>query len=493
MKKIILTLLICISLSLGAKEKTLYTKDLIRLVSENNSSVQISAAGTQLAKSIYDQTIKSARPGIFFSTDTFSSPLYGYNNNTTFGITPITESHTVSAGITVEQLLPTGGTASLALSDSLVYERSSSNDPWELSQDPGLEFSLFQPVLVNGSFIDFSAMKNTKRSSQIPYEVSRISNMDTRNQTINAVISEVHRINVLRKSRDIMEKGIALAKLKAEMAREDRDRGRISTSDLISIELDVGRQHEILFDLGYQLTLAEMNLGRMLGIEDVSGISFNLSSDSMGIRDSGGKAVEKDFNPGVLKASLDVEQKEIRMSLNNLKNAPLLNVFFQTGPRYPEPRDDSADISSSLTDLFSSEADIDLSFGFSVQMNLWDGGVTKSRKEADQLAIGIARQKLEDASSEAKGKIKALNYRIKLLNEKETLLNANIEYDTKLLQREIDRQKIGSSTNVDVETVRMEVLSIERDLLDVKGQQYITFLQIKALQGKNVSDFILNN
>ena len=120
--------------------------------------------------------------GISFSTDTFSSPLYGYNNNTTFGVPPITESHTLSAGISVEQLLPTGGTASLALSDSLVFERNDSNDPWEISQNPGLEFSLFQPVLVNDNFMDFSAMKNPnptpgpcqKRESHYPVKVQEL-------------------------------------------------------------------------------------------------------------------------------------------------------------------------------------------------------------------------------------------------------------------------------------------------------------------------------
>lgn len=485
-------LAIYMAFPLFGEEQILNQEDIIKLVEKNNAAVKISSSGTDLARSIYNQVLKSGNPNISFTTDSFTNPLYGYSNSsfssTPISGTPVTESHTVSAGIQLSQLLPTGGTASLSIEDSLSFSRTDSNDSWEISQEPGIGINLRQPVFSNGSIIDFSALENSRRTSLISYEISRMDNLATKNNVLIAVLSSVHRTNILRQSRYIMEKGIILANLRVEMAREDRDRGRISSSELLGIELDVGRQQEALFDMEYQLALAEMEIERLLGIENASSYKFNLNLDN--IKNSDSLESNTDSNPDVLKAMLNVEQKEIALSLNKLADAPVLNLFLQTGPRYPDGRTDTSDPVSSLTDLFSKDAGINLSFGVAFNMNIWDGGVSRSARESDLISLDISRQNLEESSREVNENRKVLLGKLKLIEDKIVLLKSNIEYDKQLLQREIDLQQRGSSTNVDVETVRLELLSRERDLQNIYGEKYITFLQISALDGKNLEDHI---
>lgn len=82
--------------------------------------------------------------------------------------------------------------------------------------------------------------------------------------------------------------------------------------------------------------------------------------------------------------------------------------------------------------------------------------------------------------------------KLKLLEDKIQLLLTTIEYVRQLLQREIVRQKRGSSTNVDVETLRLELLSIERDIQNIYGEKYITILKILASDGNDIMDKLQN-
>ncbi len=482
-----------LALPLFGKESILNTKDIIKLVVKNNATVKISASGTDLARSIYNQVLKSGNPTISFTSDSFTSPLYGYSNSSFSSTSPITtETHSVSAGLKISQLLPTGGTASLTVDNSLSVSRGTRNDPWEFSQEPGFSLNLIQPVLSNGRLIDFSAMGNTRENSQISYEISHMNNLGTKNNVLIAVLSLVHRTNILRQSTLIMEKGIKLANLRVEMARQDREGGRISSSDLLGIELDVGRQKEALFDMEYQLAQAEMEISRVLGIENPSAYKFNLNLTTVDVPGSLESDAVAHSNPDVLKATLTVAQKKIALTLNKLADAPVLNFVLRAGPRYPGSRTDTSDPVSSLTDLFSKEAGINLSLGASLNFNIWDGGVSRSARETDGISLEIAQQNLEDSVSKVRQNRKELLGKLKLLEDRIQLLLTTIEYDRQLLQREIVRQERGSSTKVDVETLRLELLSRERDIQNIYGERYITTLQLLASDGNDIMDKLQN-
>lgn len=400
---IVLPYTLLLAFPLFGKEIILNTEDIIKLIEKNNAAVKISASGTDLARSIYNQVLTSGNPTISFTSDSFASPLYGYSNSSFSSASPITsETHSVSAGLTISQLLPTGGTASLTVDNSLSVSRGTRNDPWEISQEPGFSLNLRQPVFSNGKLIDFSVMGNTRENSQISFEISRMNNLGTKNKVLIAVLSLVHRTNILRQSKLIMKKRIKLANFRVEMARQDREGGRISSSDFLGIELDVGRQKEALFDMEYQLAQAEMEISRVLGIEDPSAYKFNLNLTTVDVPGSLESDSVAHSNPDVLKATLNVKQKKITHTLNKFADAPVLNFVIQAGPRYPGSRTDTSDFISSLTDLFSNEAGINLSLGASLNFDIWDGGVSKSARETDRVSLEIAQQNLEDSVRKAR-------------------------------------------------------------------------------------------
>lgn len=496
MKRLLMFLLLAITLRLGAEEIVLRGADIISLVTENNAAVRISAAGEELARGVYDQILASGRPGVSFSTDSFSSPLYGYSKGAVaaYGFSEETESHTVSAGFSVRQLTPTGGNATLSVDNSLAWSRAVTEEEWEITQDPGLALSVFQPIFVNGRFIDPSVMKNTRRNGEIGVDLSRVRNQETMNNILIGVLSTVLRVSVLRDSVLLLEKSLDLADLRLQMARQDRERGRISESDLLGIELDVGRQREALFDVRYQLALAELDLSGLLGLDEVSGYSFDLdygATESLLGDRGGGLASDLSGNPAVLQAALDAEQARLSEQLNGVEEAPVLSLSFQAGPRYPSARADAGDLTSSFTDLFSEDAGVDVSVNLALQFDAWDGGAARARKQADRAAVVMAEEGEAEARRAAAAERTTLLARLDLLNDRIALLESNIAYDRRLLQREIDRQALGASTNVDVETVRLELESRERDIENLLGERYLLGLQLVSLAGMSVEEFIL--
>jgi len=390
-------------------------------------------------------------------------------------------------------MLPGGGNAGVTVDNALVWSRAPDDEGWEITQDPDIGLSVFQPVFVNGQFIDPSVMNKTRRNGEIGWEISRIQDLATRNQVLTGVLAAVHRVTVLRGSVHLLEQRQDLAELRFEMAREDRNMGRISEADLLSIELDVGRQREALFDARYRLALVELELTGLLGVEDVSEYTFDLT---YGVMDGILKDSRADFladlsgNPEALRAALEAEQKKLTVELNAVDAAPVLSFSLQAGPRYPAVREAETAFSASFTDLFSEDADVDVSVGFAVQFDAWDGGVTKARRKAGLAALTMARESRDQAERAADENRRELLARLGLLNDRIALLESNIAYDRRLLQREIDRQALGASVNVDVETVRLELLGRDLDVENLIGERYLLGLQLLFLAGRSVEEIL---
>ena len=496
MKRLIIIVSLLAAMSLGAEETVLTDADILGMVTGNNAAVRISAAGQELALRIYEQVLGSLKPGISFSTDTYGNPLYGYGNTayTSYGVTGVIESHTISGSLSVSGMLPTGGNAGFSLDNSLVWSRNGGEETWGIAQNPAAAVSVFQPVFVNGSFLDPQVREKTMRNGEIGWEISRVKDLDTRNRIIGGVLSAVHQVKVLRESVVLLEMGLELADLRLEMAAEDRNRGRISESDLLSIELDVGRQREVLFDAGYRLVLSEIGLAGMLGLESLDGYDFRLDygmTDRLFGESADTVAGVLSGNPAALQATLEAEKQELAEDLNGVQEAPVVSLVFQAGPRYPGTREDESDFSASFTDFFADGADVDLSFGLAVQFNAWDGGLSAARRKADRAALVIARESRDEALRAAAEERKTLLARLELIDDRIKLLESNILYDRRLLQREIERRSLGASTKVDVETVRLELLGRERDVTNLRGERYLLGLQLLSLSGESLEDFLL--
>lgn len=466
MKKIVILLLL-ISTQLYAQDKTLYSKDIIDLLNVNNHSIRISSANKNLAKAIYDQVINSSKPKITFSTDSYDTPLLSYDNYTTD-----TDSYSVSGGITVNQKLPTGGNFNIGIDETFEFNYSDNEDV-EILQTPGIDLTITQPIFYNNKFIDFKTLNDAHRLSNISYNISKTNETETKNQIIIGVLTSIHSINIMRNSISLLNKSLEIAQNKVVMGKEDRTRGRISSSELLNLELNVAKENEALFNKKYQLTIAEINLERVLGLEDIADINFDLQLFNSSKLEENISADKKGMTTTEYKAALILEQSELTLKQTALLDAVQLSLFFY----------------SSFEDL-NTNSDLYINFGATINANIWDGGVNKKKLEANQISIEIAEENLKDVKKSIEEDNKVLRAKIELLKEKTLILKANIIYDEQILEREKDLQSIGSSTSLNVEVVELDLLNIERDLENINGELYITILQLAAVNGFNIEEFI---
>jgi len=95
MKRFVIFLALVAVLRLGAEERVLTGADIVELVQRNNAAVKISASAEEPARGLYEQVLGMGRPRVSFSTDTNTSPLYGYSDRafTVSGFTQLQESH----------------------------------------------------------------------------------------------------------------------------------------------------------------------------------------------------------------------------------------------------------------------------------------------------------------------------------------------------------------------------------------------------------------
>lgn len=467
MKNLYIALLIILTINIYGQNTVLYPKDIVKQLNENNHTIKISEYNSSLSEAIYDQIVKSSRPKITFSTDSYTTPLASYNNYTTD-----TDSYTLSGGLTIDQKLPTGGFISAELDQSFEFNYTDSEDV-EILQTPGIDLTITQPIFVNGKFIDFKTLSDAKRISKINFNISKTNEIETKNQIIIGVLTSIHSINIMRDSVTLLTKSLDIAEKKVVMGKEDRTRGRISSSELLSLELDVAKKREALFNQKYQLTITEINLERVLGLEDLSNIEFNLELFNNEI-------LENDLAYGNNKitnqeyiSSLTVEQKELTLKQNALLEAMQLTLFFD----------------GTFEDL-NTNSDMYISFGAAITADIFDGGVKKKRIEADQISIDMAKENLNDVKKSIQEDNKVLRAKIDLLKEKKLLLDANLVYDEQILARERDLKSIGSSTSLDVEVVELDLLNIQRDIKNLNGELYITILQLASISGFNIEEFI---
>ncbi|MBN2048995.1 MAG: TolC family protein [Spirochaetales bacterium] len=499
MKKTVFIILFFFSiLSLGAQGTVLDARTVVDLVKQNNAVVRISSAGEELARQVYQQVLGSGRPMISFATDSFGTPLYGYGNRSAsgFGVPLVEESHTFAGSLSLSSLLPTGGRASLSVDNSLRVSRPEDGDTWTYNQDPGVGITLFQPIFTNGKFIDGSILSKTRRNAEALWESSRTDSLHTLNGVLLGTFRSLHQIETLRRQVELLKRGVDLAVIRRDVADEDRSRGRISESDLLEIELQVGKQRESLFDASYRLTLSELDTAGLLGLENLSSYTYRPDYREVeSLLEELGRDIDTQFNdvsgnPSVLQASLDKEQRELALSLNGLDNAPTLGMGFLMGPRYPDTREDENAFLPSLSELFSSDAGVDVSFGLSVSFDLWDGGVAASRRKADEAALTMASEALMEARRTVQLEVKNLITRMSLLNQRISLLEENIEIDSRLLQREEQLLALGTSTAVNVETVRLALLNRQAEVQNLLGERFLLGLQFLSLTGQSIESFL---
>jgi len=118
------------------------------------------------------------------------------------------------------------------------------------------------------------------------------------------------------------------------------------------------------------------------------------------------------------------------------------------------------------------------------------GKAPSIRREGDRLSALVAALSLEKTKRETFDNAVLLQRNIELLEEKAALLREQIGYDRLLLQREEQRRTLGSATDIDVETVRIEMETKERLLEQAERDLILARLERMILFGMDIQGLL---
>jgi outer membrane protein len=470
----VLATLLIVSMSAAAQSKTLDVEEVLRLVVEQNSGVQIAEAVKSQAEALYRQTLGDTKPQIDVQLD----PLYGYSYLSQAG------THSTSLGLSLSQTLPTGALASLSLANGMSI--ADGGDP--IVQSPAASFVLNQPVWVNRKLLDLRQLSAAKRASEINWRIAEDGSLEARNGNIYAAFSLYTDAIGLRRSIEYLEKSLELADQNLRQVRINLDAGRASETDLLELEILIGLQRETLLESRYALLQVEQNLANTLGLDTgLASYEFidtfeapTLPADTAEL-----VAEARTDNPSVRQDRLSVEQAEAQTILSGRTDAPNLSVALTLLPQYKAAALPTT-FGESIASFFTDGTTIDWSVSVGVDIPLYTGGKRAYREQANAESERIARETLKASLRDVENTYEALILRQSIIQDRIELLEKSIELKTRTTADEVKKLEVGLGTPLRVESARLELLQVENELWEARADLFLNSLDLLNLSGRSL-------
>jgi outer membrane protein TolC len=398
--------------------------------------------------------------------------------------------------LTLSQVLPTSGNLLITLSDGLdVTTMGSSSiggtDP-EFSQNPNLSLSLDQPIFYNGKFIDLSVLPSSIRKERIGYFQAETSHRVSQNAAVRSMLAFYYNVVLLRKRIDMLERSFWLRQENVKKMERNYELGLVSETDVWSARILAGEQREVILDARYSLLRAEGSLRASIGMDGSSVLAplseipdLEIFSDP---DELAGMALEQ--NRAVLQEALNLEQKQIDLKTSGVNHAPTLKFSFALFPSYPAGRDDKS-FSSSFTDFFSDEAEMNYRMSVGLQVPLYNGSKARYEREMGLASEHIARLNLALRKAAVIQDLQSLLLRKSSLKEKIRLLADN----AKLVERRVEIEKqlldLGKSTGQEVKSVELDFTVKTDNLWNARKDLFLLLLDIHDLIGNDIAGILL--
>ena len=456
--------------------------DLIRGSLESNPDVTAAEADEISQYSRYQADLKNALPGIEFTTDTGNNPLYSYSNASKV------ERHKTSGGLNLSYNLPTGGTLGLSGTGSLDVSRAEGDEQWEYRINPGASLYLRQPLFIDrveGSLLRADLSNMAEELSRIKWEQAEYNRLSAENRIVFQVLQGSLTYNRLKRTYDLQKRRLALAESRLELIIQDEAAGKISRIDRIAEELLLRRQREGVLELQYQIKSSARELENLTGLKDITGpeILFegspNLDTPS----------VRADESIGVLLSEAAKRSLEIAGIAVQNGREPVLEVsgFIKNSPGEGFPDDGSPDFQTAFDTTLNSEIDLSVSLALSIPLLDW-GRAAKTR-EAEAAAIEASAMRVEAAKGGAELQILSVLERIDLIDDKLKLLESGLEYDRSLIEREQVRRASGLSSDLEVETVSIDMQDRINQIDQLEGEKLLAKMELLNIGGKSLKVF----
>ncbi len=490
MRKLIFVLLVCCATGISLFADEISFASIVPLVLQNDLTVQITRMSLDsslhsrelLVAGTRPQITADQAPGYSVTNSRFEDP---FNENE---ITDLT-THGISASVNLTQVLPTDGTLTARLGDSMTVVVS--GEETTIDQSPRLSLSVSQPLFTNGKVIDFSIYPARKSLyGDIPVSRSSLQEKAAKNSGLLKAFLAYKSTFALRRQLQNQDANIEMTVKLLNLSRLRAKQGSITTRDLWEEELVLESLKEARLELKYLLMEAEQNLSRSLGITDtLTEVTLAAGIPVVEIEESDTEFIERavSANPDVLDKILAVEEAHHTAVLNGREFSSNLSLSMSLNPKYPPARstDDVADddFGASFSDLFDEDAYIEPVVSVGLSIPVYDGGKAKHRREIDQNMVSIAEGNLASVRRMVMDTMWNLFLRRDMLAEKLELVRSNLRFENERLAEKQRLYELKQITALEVDRVRLKTSEKELEIWLTEADLFLNAVRILSQAG----------
>ena len=189
MKAVLVIFLFCISCThIFSDTFFLSINDYLNLALENNIKLKIEKLSYLKEQALTNLQMEALKPQFSVS----SNPLYGFSNSRLFNEEKIEDyySHNSNIEFAFSSLIPTGGTVTVSLSDSISFGTIDQN----FLNNPVLSINFSQPILVNDGFFNIKGYKSEILAPNLTREIAQMDLSQSTNQHILELINEYYSV-----------------------------------------------------------------------------------------------------------------------------------------------------------------------------------------------------------------------------------------------------------------------------------------------------------
>jgi outer membrane protein TolC len=495
----------------AAQAETLDIAGLPRLILANDPAAGASTQTTALAWHTYKATLADALPKIDFSTG-YSLGYTPFIHTQTIDLPTLSQpdmetsdqgTHVLSSKLSVSQILPTAGSLLLSLEDAMAVNTISSQtidgvaqvtDP-QFSQKPKLSVAVTQPLFLNGKLLDLDLFPASLRKAQIGYLKEEAGNRDARNRAVSQGVEVFLSLVQQRKGAAQMEQSLAVASQNLAKLEQNFRLGAVAEADLLEAKLSLGNQKAALLDLRYTTGKTERLLARSIGRESLADVALSEALPAFRLQASLEELFAKAAlaHPLIQQGALASEEKGLDDILAGQRSASTLSLSFSYSPRYPfattaDPL--KKDFVGSFAELFRDGWGQDYSLSANLGVKLFDGGKRKEEREGARALQKLANESLAAQRRAVRDELEAALMRRANLEEKTALLSDSLDLAERRLQTEISLLSLGRSTDLDVQSRRVEREAKANELRKARADLFLVQLTLASAAGEDLATLI---
>lgn len=490
MKHKIALLLLLTALTLGAQE----TLTPLLLLEKLTETSQWSLGENRLKRELLDNERRGLayKPYLVFSLD----PAYSLTNSVSAGAggNITTLSHRVGGSASAAWRLPSNGTLTLGLADSLTFLNTEGS--LLVRQEPALSLSFSQPIFINGRFIEGRAYGAEKRRNlTLPALQAESTGTSEKNALISSTLGDYYDLLLLNEYYLLKTRENYLLNREMDQLSSLKDRGMYSGADYWNRQLGEEQADDALLEMRYNRDSQLENLAFFLGMDPdalvLPVLTFGEETIPLPEKEEL-KALLTD-NGDLKKMKILYESDRLAREAGSSQKGSALTLGLSVSPRYAPAHTGSDTLPDSFTDLGAEGAWVQSTLSLGLSFSPTDLKSDRLSAERDRMTEEISRLNYENMKRDLEEQLNSLWNRDEMLRKKLDRLEESMAYQKLLLEKEEKLLALSSSTPLAVERARLNLMTREYDHKAALVEFSRNRLALLQLAGYDMTQLDYNN